>query len=78
VSQTDRSPVLPVGRRGTYELMLRYLIFENERRQILVECIETHEHADAKLTELFEANPESEGSRFVVGTLERELLSESR
>ena len=58
--------------------MLRYLIFETERRQILVECIESREQADAKLAELFEANPEAEGSRVVVGTLERERLYESR
>jgi hypothetical protein len=58
--------------------VLRYLIFENERRQILVECIESREQADAKLAELVEADPESEGSRVVIGTLERERLYESR
>lgn len=50
--------------------MLHYLIFEQERRQILVDGLETHEHGDAKLLELVEADPEAEDSLVLLGKLE--------
>jgi hypothetical protein len=52
--------------------VLHYLIFERERRQILVDGLETHQHADAKLLELVEADPEAEGNLVLTGKLERE------
>ena len=64
--------VLVGGRRGNYESVLHYLIFERERRQILVDGLETHQHADAKLLELVEADPEAEGNLVLIGQLERE------
>jgi hypothetical protein len=47
--------------------VLQYLIFEQECRQILVDGLETHEHGDAKLLELVEADPEAEASLVLIG-----------
>lgn len=59
--------------------MLRYLIFDTERHQVVVDGIEADEQADAKLAELIEEDAEAKGRLIIIGTLERErTLYDSR
>jgi hypothetical protein len=46
------------------------MIFDKERRQIVVDWIETREEAEAKLAEMIAAEPEAEGVLVVLGTLD--------
>jgi hypothetical protein len=46
------------------------MIFDKERRQMVVDWIETREEAEARLGELIEAEPEAEGVLIILGTLD--------
>ena len=46
------------------------MIFDKERRQIVVDWLETRDEAEAKLAELIKAEPEAEDVLVILGTLE--------
>ena len=46
------------------------MIFDKERRQIVVDYIETREEAEAKLGELLQADPDAEGILTILGDLQ--------
>ena len=56
--------------------MLRYLIFDKERRRIVVDGLETHAQANAKLAELIAADPEAQSTLLIFGSDQRELGEE--
>jgi hypothetical protein len=45
------------------------MIFDQERRQIVVDWIESREAAEARLAELIEKEPEAEGILVILATL---------